>query len=157
MSTPVSDGFSSNRALHSLGVARLMRRLAPSLGLDADEMALLGWLHDFGYMLGDPDMHAETLGRLLGSYGYPYAGEVQRHGSVERIDWSSPVDVLLNGCDMSVSGDGRLVSFGERLVDVAARWGAGSRRVAECRRVCARLGESGLWVRASSDICVILE
>lgn len=134
-----------------------MRRLAPGLGLDADDMAMLGWLHDFGYMLGDPDMHAATLGRLLASYGYPYAGSVARHGDPELIDWDNPIDVLLNGADMRVAGDGRLVSFDGRLADVAERWGEGSPRVVLCRRVCARLGDSSLWLRVASQNSVILD
>lgn len=35
--------FDLNRAAHCRGVAILMHRLAPALGLDADRMTLLGW------------------------------------------------------------------------------------------------------------------
>lgn len=144
--------FTSNRALHSLGVSRLMYRLAPDIGLSSWEMSLLGWIHDFGYMLGDPDAHAGIMGNLLSSRGCFLAGAVARHGDPKLIDWSRPEDILLNGCDMSVAGDGHLVSFSERLSDVANRWGEQSSRVLMCREVCFRLEKSAVWQRVAPKI-----
>ena len=148
--------FTSNRALHSLGVSRLMYRLAPDIGLSSEEMSLLGWLHDFGYMLGAPDAHARTMGCLLSVQGYSHAGAVARHGDLELIDWSRPEDILLNGCDMSIAGDGHLVSFSERLSDVANRWGEQSSRVSMCRGVCSRLEKSAVWRRVTPKIDSLL-
>lgn len=59
--------FDSNRAAHCRGVAILMRRLAPALGLDANRMTFLGWIHDLGYLTGQADTHAPDLGHLLES------------------------------------------------------------------------------------------
>ena len=115
--------FDLNRAAHCRGVAILMHRLAPTLGLDADRMTLLGWIHDLGYLTGHADTHAPDLGRLLEAEGYAYAGAAGRHGT-DRIDYDDPADVLLDIADMSVDGAGLLVSFDERVRDVADRWGA---------------------------------
>lgn len=86
-------------------------------------MPLLGWIHDLGYLTGRADTHAPDLGRLLEAEGYAYAGAAGRHGT-DRIDYDDPADVLLNIADMSVDGAGLLVSFDERVRDVADRWGA---------------------------------
>ena len=84
--------FTTNRALHSRGVSILMKRLPPIMNvelhrngvksrLDADEMALVGWVHDFGYLLDeDPDAHAAVMGRLMDKEDMPYSMVVARHG-----------------------------------------------------------------------------
>lgn len=136
--------FDSNRAAHCRGVAILMRRLAPALGLDACRMTLLGWVHDLGYLTGQADTHAPDLGRLLESEGYEYAGAVARHGT-DGINYSDPADVLLNISDMSVNGSGLLVSFDERVRDVADRWGATHPRVSACVSVIRRLETTSEW------------
>lgn len=136
--------FDSNRAAHCRGVAILMRRLAPALGLDANRMTLLGWIHDLGYLTGRADMHAPDLGRLLESEGYEYAGAVARHGT-DCIDYGNPVDVLLNIADMSVNGSGLLVSFDERVRDVVDRWGEAHPRVNACMSVIRRLETTAEW------------
>lgn len=140
--------FDLNRAAHCRGVAILMHRLAPTLGLDADRMALLGWIHDLGYLTGRADTHAPDLGRLLEAEGYAYAGAVARHGT-DRIDYDDPADVLLNIADMSVDGAGLLVSFDERIRDVAGRWGAAHPRVDACTRVIRRLEATDGWARVA--------
>mgnify|MGYP002798211491 FL=1 len=61
--------FDLNRAAHCRGVAILMRRLAPALGLDADRMTLLGWIHDLGYLTARADTHAPDVGGLLYGVG----------------------------------------------------------------------------------------
>ena len=140
--------FDLNRAAHCRGVAILMRRLAPALGLDADRMTLLGWIHDLGYLTGRADTHAPDLGRLLEAEGYAYAGAAGRHGT-DRIDYDDPADVLLNIADMSVDGAGLLVSFDERIRDVADRWGASHPRVDACTRVIRRLKTTDGWARVA--------
>lgn len=140
--------FDLNRAAHCRGVAILMRRLAPALGLDADRMTLLGWIHDLGYLTGHADTHAPDLGRLLEAEGYAYAGAAGRHGT-DRIDYDDPADVLLNIADMSVDGAGLLVSFDERVRDVADRWGAAHPRVDACTRVIRRLEATDGWARVA--------
>ena len=140
--------FDVNRAAHCRGVAILMRRLAPVLGLDADRMALLGWVHDLGYLTGDAESHAPDLGRLLAREGYGYAAAVSHHGSV-RIDYDDPAEVLLNIADMSVDGSGRLVPFDMRVRDVAHRWGAGHPRVGSCERVIRLLEATEEWAKVA--------
>lgn len=144
-------GFSENRAYHSRGVALLMQRLAPLMGLPADRMLLVGWLHDLGYALGDSERHAETMGRLLAAEGFEYADVVRRHGTND-IDYDNPADILLNVADMSINGQGRLVSFDQRISDVAERWGENHPRVGQCRRVCDRLEASEYWPRLAETI-----
>ena len=144
-------GFSEDRAWHSRGVALLMQRLAPLMGLPADRMLLVGWMHDLGYALGDSERHAETMGRLLTAEGFEYASVVRRHGTND-IDYDNPVDILLNVADMSVDGQGHLVSFEQRISDVAERWGENHPRVGQCRRVCERLNASEYWPRLDEAI-----
>ena len=144
-------GFSENRAYHSRSVALLMQRLAPLMGLPADRMLLVGWMHDLGYALGDSERHAETMGRLLTVEGFEYADVIRRHGTND-IDYDNPVDILLNVADMSINGQGHLVSFEQLISDVARRWGENHPRVSQCRRVCDRLEASEYWPRLAEAI-----
>ncbi len=152
--------FTEDRALHSRGVAILMRRLTPVInramkdahdgknrsydGLDPNEMALLGWLHDFGYLLDeDPDAHAKVMGDLMDREDLPYSMVVGRHGDPKAL--YTPVDLLLNACDMSVDGHGRLVSLDMRIRDVADRWGEDHRRTVDVRRMKEAIESDPLW------------
>lgn len=65
--------FTSSRALHSLGVAKLMQFWSNELGgFDPDEMFVLGWLHDVGYAVawGDNETRTKVGAFLLSMLGY---------------------------------------------------------------------------------------
>lgn len=147
--------FTANRALHSRGVTILMKRLTPvmnvelqrngdKLDLDADEMALIGWVHDFGYLLDeDPDAHACVMGKFMDKEDLPYSMVVARHGDSGKL--YTPVDLMLNVCDMSIDGSGRLVTLDMRIQDVINRWGAGHWRVDGVRKMKAVIESNVYW------------
>ena len=147
--------FTTNRALHSRGVSILMKRLTPIMNvelhrngvksrLDADEMALVGWVHDFGYLLDeDPDAHAAVMGRLMDKEDMPYSMVVARHGDPRKL--YTPVDLMLNVCDMSIDGSGRLVTLDMRIQDVIDRWGVDHWRVDGVKRMKGAIEASTYW------------
>lgn len=136
--------FDTRRTAHCRGVAIFMRRLAPHLGLEPNRMALLGWVHDLGYLIGDTGTHAKDMGMLLATEGYEYADAVAHHGT-DDIDCSDAVEVLLNIADMSIDGNGFLVSFDDRIEDVTSRWGADFVGVKQCRKVADLLTNTDEW------------
>jgi HD superfamily phosphodiesterase len=106
---------------------------ASEYGLDPQEAALLGWVHDLGYMIGDNRTHAKIGGDLLRSQGYVHWKEVAAHGTMEGLN--TTLGILLNKADMSVDSRGDLVSFEARLENVADRYGVESLQVKECTEV----------------------
>lgn len=144
--------FDTRRTAHCRGVAIFMRRLAPYLGLDPNRMALLGWVHDLGYLVGNAGTHAGDMGALLAAEGYEYADVVAHHGT-DDIDCSDTVEALLNIADMSVDGNGHLVSFDDRIEDVASRWGDDFAGVRQCRKVVDLLMSTNEW-HVIADIIV---
>ena len=131
------------RVLHCRGVALFMHKYAPSLGLDADEAALCGWLHDFGYLGGDNRTHAELGGRLLERVGYRDWRQICDHGANTGLETS--LGVLLNIADMWVNGNGEWVGFDARLADVSSRYGVDAPQVAECQQMIRALHETREW------------
>lgn len=136
--------FTAQRALHCRGVALFMFEYALILGLDPQEAALCGWLHDFGYLTGDNRSHAADCGRLLRRVGYRDWDRVARHGNPDGLD--SPLGVLLNIADMWVSPKGERIGFDARLADVADRYGADSPQVGECATMVKRLKTTREWI-----------
>lgn len=135
--------LTTQRALHCRGVALFMYEYAPILGLDPQEAALCGWLHDFGYLTGDNRTHAMDCGRLLRRVGYRDWSQVARHGNPDGLD--SPLGVLLNIADMWVSPKGERIGFDARLADVADRYGEDSPQAGECTTMVTRLRTSREW------------
>ena len=109
------------RLAHMLGVAKLMKSHASKLGLNENEMFVLGLLHDVGYEF-DGDNHEIAGGTFLKGQGYKYWKEVTNHGKTN-CEFSSAASDLLNWCDMHVDSNGKIVTFEERLKDIATRHG----------------------------------
>ena len=117
--------ISNKRKQHIFAVASLMKEKAPLLGLDANEMYLLGYLHDIGYESDESATHNITGGNLLKQCGYKYFNEVYYHGNPFSNYSSKELD-LLNYCDMHIDCNGSLVTFNERLEDIKSRHGENS-------------------------------
>ena len=145
----MASNLTTTRAAHSRGVALYMRDHATKLGIDPEEAALCGWLHDFGYVSGDNRSHASIGGRLLHSQGYRHWREIATHGSLEGL--STPLGILLNAADMSVNSKGEEVGFEARLDDVAARYGKDSIQYHECSTVIGAIRKTAEWKSISDD------
>lgn len=120
--------FRDNKNLHSVNVGRLMKYIALELGCDdafADEMFVLGFLHDLGYELSNPVGHSTKGGQLLKEQNYKYYKEVYYHGSIENL-YNSFALILLNFADMQVDSKGNFVTFDERLKNISKRYGKDS-------------------------------
>ncbi len=117
--------LTQNRINHIIAVANLMKEKAPLLGLDPDQMFVLGYLHDVGYAVQTDKLHSYFGGEILKKAGYKYHQEVCNHGNPYTEYTSSALD-LLNYCDMHINSNGELVSYEERLEDIKARRGEDS-------------------------------
>lgn len=112
---------------HSLGVARLMKSLAPLYGLNPEKMFMLGYLHDIGYELTDkPELHNFEGGdSLRENVHYEYWREVYWHG-VHPCPFTSKALDLLNYADMSIDKKGQQISIEQRLKSIKDRYGENS-------------------------------
>ena len=68
---------------------------------------------------------------------------VARHGDPGKM--YTPVDLMLNVCDMSIDGSGRLVTLDMRIQDVIDRWGVDHWRVDGVKRMKAAIEASTYW------------
>lgn len=118
--------FKGCRAYHSLAVAKLMYDKALQLTGNefyAKKMFHLGMIHDIGYQFTENNKeHAKVGGSFLKAEGYEFWEAVYEHGNPEIQNLSTELD-LLNWADMHVDGNGNMVSFEERLKDIATRYG----------------------------------
>ena len=121
--------ITSDRWWHTLSVARkakeLARKIKPNDEKYAEDMFLLGLLHDFGYEFTTGE-HAKIGGEVLKRNGYRYWREIMFHGCVEDCDMTDE-SFILNCADMTIGPDGKDMTFEERLEDIAARHGKTSR------------------------------
>ena len=115
-----------NRWQHILGVARKCKEYALTLKNDdkfAEDMFLLGMLHDMGYeFMENNASHASVGGEILKRNNYKYWQEVTLHGD-EKIDDMSDELFILNCADMTTGPGGENFSFDERLEEIASRFG----------------------------------
>lgn len=119
--------FSSDRANHSLTVAKLMYEKALEKTGDefyAKKMFHLGLVHDIGYQFTENNkVHAHVGGEFLKQEGYEYWKEVYDHGDPNLTERPSDEWFLLNFADMHTDGKGNRVTFDERLKDIGDRYG----------------------------------
>lgn len=142
-----------DRAAHSLGVAKLMARLAGDVGVDQGEAFPAGWLHDVGYCAAGDEDHARVgasmlrrgfrarsrIAAVVRSHGAPIDGDYGDHIIIGRLL------ALLDVCDMSVSSDGMLVSFDERRTCVTSRHGSGSEQAKGFDETLEQVRETRTW------------
>ena len=121
-----------NRVKHIMGVAKVMKDNASQWGLDEKDMFTLGLLHDIGYEFGSSEEHHLIGGEMLKNQEYMYYKEVLHHGKPTE-EFSSKALDLLNYADMSVDKQGNIVSFNDRLQDIAIRRGVDSPHYKNCK------------------------
>ena len=121
--------ITQNRWQHILGVARQAKALAQKLKPEntqyAEDMFLLGLLHDFGYeFMAENQGHAAVGGAILQRNNYKYWAEVAQHGSAQ-----TPMNdelYLLNCADMTTGPTGENFTMQERLDEIGLRHGQNS-------------------------------
>ena len=121
---------------HSSSVASLMYERALELTGDAvfaDDMFLLGFLHDIGYIYGG-EGHADSGAALLARNGYRFVNAVRNQSDALVDGDDSLPDILLKWCDMSVLPNGEVVSISERLHDIENRYDEGSDVISAARK-----------------------
>ena len=85
--------ITENKQKHIFNVARLMKENAPKIGLDAEEMFTLGYLHDIGYEF-DSENHHLTGAKIMEGQGYKYVKEILYHGFPDVEYHSLELDLL---------------------------------------------------------------
>ena len=92
---------------------------------------MAGWCHDAGYAFAPTQLdHAEAGGAILVDAGASFADAVRSHGDPNVLAMSDLL-LIVNTADMMCGPDGVPVSFDERLADVEARYGVGSRQAVD--------------------------
>lgn len=132
------DGFvgvSDARLFYSRSVAYKCYWLARDVFGYGEESArvayMAGWCHGAGYAFAPTQLdHAEAGGVILGDAGASFADAVRSRGGPD-VPTMSDLLLIVNTADMVCGPDGVPVSFVERLSDVEARYGAGSRQAVD--------------------------
>ena len=120
--------LTKNRMLHSLAVAKTMKEITekryPEDQELAQEMFILGLLHDIGYEFceDEGEDHAKIGGDILRHQGYPYWKAVYFHGIPEKVYDTESLEIL-NTADLLTGPNGENFTPQERLNDVANRYG----------------------------------
>ena len=92
---------------------------------------MAGWCHDAGYAFAPTQLdHAEAGGAILSDAGASFADAVRAHGDPDVLAMRDLL-LIVNTADMMCGPDGVPVSFDERLADVEARYGVGSRQAVD--------------------------
>lgn len=122
--------ITENRWLHILGVARQAKRLAEKMRPNdvqfAEDMFLLGMLHDFGYeFIENGKGHAAAGAEILKRQGYKNWKIIAEHGNPEIKEMSDAL-FILNCADITVSAEGKNCTMEERIAGIAERYGNNS-------------------------------
>lgn len=128
--------ITQNRWQHILGVARKAKMLAEKLKTNdtqyAEDMFLLGIMHDLGYEFMESNAsHAAVGGEILKRNNYRYWQEVALHGD-ETVDDMTDELFILNCADMSTGPNGEDFTFDERLKEIAQRFGEDADAYKKC-------------------------
>ena len=128
--------ITQNRWQHILGVARKAKMLAKELKPNdtqyAEDMFLLGVMHDLGYEFMESNAsHAAVGGEILKRSGYQYWQEVALHGD-ETVDDMTDELFILNCADMMTGPKGEDFTFDERLKEIAQRFGEDADAYKKC-------------------------
>lgn len=122
--------ITTSRWRHILGVARRAKELAEKLKPQdeqfAQDMFLLGMLHDFGYEFAEePGKHPQVGAEILKRQGYRFWQAVENHGNVN-VDEVSDELFILSCADMTTGPDGEFFTMRERIDNMAERYGKNS-------------------------------
>ncbi len=109
-----------------LGVAEYMRERAPDYKLNPEEMYVLGFLHDIGYLKGR-ERHEVNGAKIVRNMGVDerFASAIEFHDCIYGVseEHRTKEMVLLIEADSSVNAEGYIVGFDKRTTDVARRYG----------------------------------
>ncbi len=122
--------ITADRWQHILGVARQAKTLAskfrPHDTAFAEDMFLLGLLHDFGYEFAvENNLHAAKGGEILQRSGYRHWAEVAQHGD-EQVPNMTDELFILNCADMTIGPRGEVMTMDERVAEIGTRHGQNS-------------------------------
>lgn len=131
--------MTGNRAKHSLGVAKLMKKIVLAhsdyFDFSPEEAFTVGYLHDIGYEFSSSKEHAAKGGLFLKEQGYKYWREIFYHGTYQK-KYDSKMLKLLNAADLIVNPSGIIVGYPKRLEDIEERYGHESEKYSNCSRIC---------------------
>lgn len=137
-----------------MGVARkakvLAEKLKPNDEKYAEDMFLLGVMHDFGYEFTESNAsHAAIGGEVLKRSGYKYWQEVALHGD-ETVENMSDELFILNCADMMTGPNGEDLTFEERLAEIASRFGKDAAPYQKCVVEVQKLKADERYTKISS-------
>ena len=128
-----------NRLKHSMSVANKMVEL--NNAKNAEEVFLIGYLHDIGYQFtDDKTQHNRIGGEILKKFGFKFWKEVYYHGEVN-CEYKSDYLNLLNKADMIIDSKGNNVGFQNRLEDIKTRYGKNSPQYIKAKQLIQYLEE----------------
>ena len=94
----------------------------------AEDMFLLGILHDFGYEFAEnPSDHPAVGAEILKRQGYRYWKEVADHGNINVTEATDALFVL-SCADMTTGPHGESFTMEDRIDNMAQRYGRDSRQ-----------------------------
>lgn len=135
-------GLTDQRLLHMRQVARTCYRLGHELfAWDEDKcrgMFALGFIHDIGYEFSMKPCEHPIIGQqILADTDFLFADEIRWHG----IPTSRRTNELLvlNIADLLTDSTGNVVTLGERLEDIAKRYGKQSQQYLDAREVAVEI------------------
>lgn len=145
--------ITQSRWQHILGVARKAKILADKLKPNnvqyAEDMFLLGIMHDLGYeFIESNTSHAAVGGEILKRNNYRYWQEVSLHGD-EKVDNMTDELFILNCADMSTGPSGEDFTFDERLEEIAQRFGEDTNAYKKCVIEVAKLKADARYSKIS--------
>ena len=132
--------ISDDRLFHIRAVAEYMFKHAFIYDQNPNQMYLLGFLHDIGYICGDEN-HEKNGAKLLGEDNR-FSKIIAAHGMTPQeymgtngiTESEIPKElILLWEADMVVNSHGAHAGFQERLKDVGERYGQDSREYKACK------------------------
>ena len=142
------EHITDSKLHHIRAVAELMYERAFEMTGDekyAEEMYVLGFVHDIGYIFGAKG-HAEAGGGLMKRTNFKYADAVSLHGKDHPDPDQITQDVMLiQWCDMSVGPGGVKMSVAERIEDIRNRYGDDSEQYLGAKEIAKRLAENGMF------------
>ena len=110
----------------------LAKKLKPNDTQYAEDMFLLGIMHDLGYEFMESNAsHAAVGGEILKRSGYQYSQEVALHAD-ETVDDITDELFILNCADMMTGPKGEDFTFDERLKEIAQRFGEDADAYKKC-------------------------
>jgi len=112
----------------------------------AEDMYVLGLLHDVGRAFSDEDkvLHEYKGASMLERVGYKYWREIMNHGNPDSIYESVELGILKHA-DLTVNKEGDDVGVIDRMMDVADRYGLDSIQFEMTRKMVENKFKNGYF------------